>query len=135
MITKKIVLHFTPTNSNQPIIYQLVRDYGLEFNILKANIDYKKEGLLILELKGEDDNYRKGIDYLVQSGVKIQLLSQDIIRNDARCIDCGVCVPICPSGALEIELESRKVNFFDEKCIACEMCIKACPQRAIEVHF
>ncbi len=135
MITKKIVLHFTPTNSNKPIIYQLVKDYGLEFNILKANIDYKKEGLLILELKGEEDSYRKGIDYLKQSGVKIQPLSQDIIRNDARCIDCGVCTPICPSGALEVEQVSRKVNFFDEKCIACEMCIKACPQKAIEVHF
>ena len=57
MILKKIVLHFSENTSNQPIVFRLVKDYGLEFNILKANIDYKKEGLLILELKGEDKDY------------------------------------------------------------------------------
>ena len=65
----------------------------------------------------------------------MQSLSQYIIRNEKECIDCGVCIPICPADALEIASITRKVNFNNEKCIACEMCIKACPQRAMEVYF
>lgn len=135
MILKKIVLHFSSRISNQPIIYKLASDYNLEFNILKASIDYKREGLLILEIRGEERNYSEGIKYLQNIGVKTQPLSQDIIRNERRCIDCGVCISICPSGALEIESTTRKVSFNDNKCIVCEMCIKACPQKAMEIYF
>jgi len=135
MVSKKVVLHFSSKIASQPIVYRLVKDYKLEFNILKANIDYRQEGLLILEIKGEKDSYKKGINYLESMGVKLQPFSQDIVRNKTRCIDCGVCVPLCPSGALEVEDISRKVNFYDSKCIACEMCIKACPQKAMEVYF
>lgn len=135
MLSKRVVLHFSADISNQPVVYRLVRQFDLEFNILKANIDYKKEGLLILELKGEDENFKKGLDYLESIGVKMQLLSQDVIRNDKRCIDCGVCVPLCPSGALELEKNSRRVFFDDTRCIACEVCIKICPQKAMEVYF
>lgn len=134
MILKKIVLHFSENTSNQPIVFRLVKDHGLEFNILKANIDYKKEGLLILELKEEEKNYDAGIKYLEDTGVNIQPLSQDIIKDEKRCIDCGVCIPLCPSDALEFDIK-RKVNFEDSKCIACEMCVKACPQKAMELLF
>lgn len=132
---KKVVLHFSEDISNQPVICRLVRQFDLEFNILKANIDFKKEGLLILELKGKDENLKKGFDYLKDTGVKIQQLSQDIIRNEKRCIDCGVCIPLCPSGALEMEKNSRIVFFNAAKCIACEVCIDICPHKAIEGYF
>ncbi len=135
MISKKVVLHFSSKIANQPIVCRLVKDYELEFNILKANIDYRQEGLLILEIKGEENNCSKGINYLESMGVKLQPFSQDIVRNETRCIDCGVCVPLCPSGAFEVEDLSRKVNFYDNKCIACDMCIKACPQKAMEIYF
>jgi len=135
MVSKKIVLYFSPKISNQPIVYRLVRDYNLELNILRASIDYKKEGMLILELTGEEKNYNEGIKYLENIGIKMQSLSQYIIRNEKECIDCGVCIPICPADALEIASITRKVNFNNEKCIACKMCIKACPQRAMEVYF
>lgn len=134
MISKKIVLYF-PQRLDQPIICNLVRDYNLEFNILKAIVTPKEEGILVLELSREKKNYQNGIQYLNEVGVKIQSLSQDIIRNEEKCIDCGVCVPICPTGALVVEQLTRRVNFLDKECIACELCIKACPLRAMEVHF
>lgn len=134
MIDKKIVLHFSERTSNQPIVFRLVKDYSLEFNILKANIDYRKEGLLILELKGDKKDYDAGIRYLKDAGVKIQPLSQDIVKDSKRCIDCGVCIPLCPSNALIFDI-SRKVIFKDSDCIACEMCVKACPQKAMELFF
>ncbi|MDD5292174.1 MAG: NIL domain-containing protein [Candidatus Omnitrophica bacterium] len=135
MVSKKIVLHFPHKLVDQPIVYKLVKDYDLNFNILKASVTPEEEGLLVLELSGEKKNYEQGVKYLKEAGVKVQPLSQDIIRNEERCTHCGVCVPICPSAALVVDPVTRKVNFYNDKCIACELCIKACPVRAMEVHF
>ena len=135
MVSKRIVLHFPHRLVDQPIICKLVKDYDLEFNILKAYVTPQEEGLMVLELTGEDANFNKGIEYLQSCGVRIQPLSQDVIRNETKCTDCGVCVPICPTGALVIDSLTRKVHFYDNKCIACELCVKICPTRAMEVHF
>ncbi|MCX5704916.1 MAG: 4Fe-4S binding protein, partial [Candidatus Omnitrophica bacterium] len=62
-------------------------------------------------------------------------LSRDVSRNDEKCVQCGVCVPICPTGALSVDLETRKVDFDNTKCIACELCVRICPPRAMEVNF
>lgn len=135
MISKRIVLRFPHRLVDKPIVYRLVKDYDLEFNILKAYVTPQEEGLMVLELTGDEEKYNKGIKYLEDCGVRIQPLSKDIIRNEAKCTDCGVCVPICPTQALVVEPVSRKVYFYDNKCIACELCMKLCPTRAMEVHF
>jgi ferredoxin len=135
MISKRIVLRFPPRLVDQPIVYRLVKDYDLQFNILKAYVTPREEGLLVLELTGEDENYQNGIKYLTNLGVRIQPLSQDVIRNVDKCTHCGVCVSICPTGALVIDPQTRKVLFYDNKCIACELCVPVCPVRAMEVHF
>ena len=135
MVSKRIVLHFPHRLVDQPIVYKLVKDYDLQFNILKAYVTPQEEGLMILELTGEEEKFNQGIEYLQSCGVRIQPLSQDVIRNESKCTDCGVCVPICPTGALVVDPQTRKVHFYDNKCIACELCVKTCPTRAMEVHF
>ena len=135
VVTKRIVLKFPQRLVERPIIYRLVKDYDLEFNILKASITPEQEGLLVLELKGEQVEYDKGIDFLIKDGVQIQSLSQDIIRNEERCTSCGACITVCPAGAFEVDPETRIISFNNEKCIACGLCIPACPPRAMEVHF
>ncbi len=135
MVHKRIVLHFPHRLVDQPIIYKLVKEFDLQFNILKAYVTPQEEGLMVLELSGKKENFDKGMEYLESVGVKIQPLSQDVIRNEVKCTDCGVCVPICPTGALAVDPITRKVHFYDNKCIACELCVKACPTRAMEVHF
>ncbi|MGD0336780.1 MAG: NIL domain-containing protein [Candidatus Omnitrophota bacterium] len=135
MVHKRIVLHFPHRLVDQPIVYKLVKEYDLQFNILKAYVTPQEEGLMVLELSGKKENFDQGIEYLNSVGVKIQPLSQDVIRNEAKCTDCGVCVPICPTGALVVDPLTRKVHFYDNKCIACELCVKVCPPRAMEVRF
>ncbi len=135
MISKRIVLHFPHRLVDQPIIYKLVKEYNLQFNILKAYVTPQEEGLMVLELTGEDADFNKGMAYLLSCGVRIQPLSQDVVRNEVKCTDCGVCVPICPTNALVVDSLTRKVHFYDNKCIACELCVKICPTRAMEVHF
>jgi ferredoxin len=134
-VSKRIVLHFPKRIVDRPVVCRLAKDYDLEFNILKALVTPEEEGLLVLELSGEQEEYDKGIRYLTQAGVKIQSLSQDVLRNEERCTHCGACITICPSGAFELDPATRQVNFYDEKCVACGLCIKACPPRAMEVHF
>jgi ferredoxin len=135
IVTKRIVLHFPRRLVERPIIYRLVKDYDLEFNILKASITPEQEGLLILELKGNQTEYDKGIEFLIKAGVKIQSLSQDVTRNEERCTHCGACITVCPTGAFTVESKTRKVLFDNSKCIACGLCIPACPPHAMEVHF
>jgi len=136
-VSKRVVLHFPKRLVEQPVIYHLVKDFNLEFNILRASItaEPEEEGLLVLQLKGEQEEYDRGVKFLLKSGVKIQSLSQDVTRNEARCTHCGACVTICPPGAFELDLKTRQVRFNDEKCVACGLCIKTCPPRAMEVHF
>jgi L-aspartate semialdehyde sulfurtransferase ferredoxin len=134
-VSKRVVLRFPRRLVERPIIYKLVKDYDLEFNILKASISPEQEGLLVLELKGNQQEYDKGIEFLIKAGVKIQALSQDVTRNEEKCTSCGACITACPTGAFSTEQGTRLVLFDNEKCIACGACIPACPPRAMEVHF
>jgi len=134
-ISKRIVLHFPSRLIDRPIVSRLVRDYNLDINILKASIIPGEEGLMIMELSGEQNDYDKGIRYLSRTGVRIQALSQDVTRNEERCTHCGACITICPTSAFELEPVTRRINFYDERCVACELCIKACPPHAMELHF
>ena len=135
MGSKRIVLKFPHKLVDQPIVYKLVKDFDLEFNILKAYVTPREEGLMVLELKGEDVSLDKALKYIKSIGVGVQPLSKDIKRNDLKCTHCGACVPICPTEALVTDPLTRKVLFYDTKCIACELCIQACPPRAMELHF
>lgn len=120
---------------DQPIICNLVKQYDLEFNILKARVTPREEGLLVLELKGEERTFAEGLEYLDKIGVTRQWLSQDVVRDDARCFQCGVCTSVCPSGALTIVRDTMCVDFEDKKCVACGLCVGACPVRAMTVSF
>ena len=134
-VSRRIVLRFPKRLVDRPIVYRLVKDYDLKFNILKANFTPEEEGLMVLEITGEQEDYDKGVRYLTKSGLKIQSLSQDVFRNEERCTHCGACITMCPTDAFELDPRTRRVNFYNDKCVACGQCIKACPPRAMELHF
>ena len=134
-ISRRIVLHFPPRVAGQSVVCRLVRDFDLKFNILKASISPGEEGLLVMELSGEQKNYDKGIQYLNEVGVKIQSLSQDVVRDEERCTHCGACIAICPTSAFSLEPKTRKVLFDHNKCVVCGLCVKACPTRAMRLYF
>jgi ferredoxin len=134
-VSTRIVLHFPPNITEQPVVYHLARDFGLTFNILKASVSPGEEGLMVMELSGERKDYDKGIKYLTEAGVRIQSLSQDVIRDEARCTHCGACIAICPTEAFSVEPRTRKVLFDHNKCVVCGLCVKACPPRAMILHF
>ena len=134
-VSRRIVLHFPRRLVDRPIVSRLVREYNLDFNILRAAVTPDEEGLMVLELTGEQIDYDKGIRYLTETGVRVELLSQDVKRNEERCTHCGACMTICPAGAFVLDFVTRQVSFHDEKCLACGLCLTACPPRAMELHF
>ncbi|MBL7070923.1 MAG: 4Fe-4S dicluster domain-containing protein [Candidatus Omnitrophica bacterium] len=135
MISKRIVLTFPHNLLDKPVVFKLVKDFNLMFNILQARVTPEEEGLLVLELSGKKEDYDNGVKYLNELGVTIQALSKDISRDDNKCTHCTACITICPTGALSLEKDTMKVNFDSNKCIACELCVKTCPPRAMLVKF
>jgi ferredoxin len=134
-IARKIVLRFPPRLVDQPIIYRLVKDYDLQFNILKASVTPNEEGIMVLELSGKKKSYDDAIRFISDAGVEVQALVKDVSRKEDRCTHCGACVTMCPVNALVVNPLTRQVDFLDTKCIACGLCIKPCPVRAMEVRL
>jgi len=135
MYSKVVLLRFPKEIVNEAIAVNLVRKYDLSFNILKATIYPRKEGMVVMELSGNRKNYNSGIRYLKNLGVKVENIGEDIRRNEEKCYHCGLCTAVCPTGAMYIERPAMTVAFDKDKCSACEMCVITCPPKAMEVNF
>ena len=135
MYSKVLLLRFPREIVNEPVVVNLVKKFDLSFNILKATIYPRKEGMVVMELSGYRKNYNSGVKYLRDTGVKVERISQDIKRNEEKCFHCGACTAVCPTGALYIERPEMTVNFDKDRCSACELCVSACLANAMEVNF
>jgi ferredoxin len=135
MAATRVVLHFPSQLTDEPIISQTVHKFGLEFNILRAEISPQREGVMVVELSGEDKQLDAALKSLKQHGVKVQPIASDVVRNEERCTECGACITICPTAALTIDADTRHISFDADKCIACEACVPVCPPRAMELRF
>jgi L-aspartate semialdehyde sulfurtransferase ferredoxin len=135
METRRVVLRFPKHLLDQPITSKLIKDYGLEFNILRADITSDSEGLLVLGLTGPRSALDKALAWAKQQGVTVQPLSKDVVRVERKCVQCGACINVCPTAALSIDTETRQVSFNANRCIACEFCVPVCPYRAMQVAF
>ncbi|MHA1300059.1 MAG: EFR1 family ferrodoxin [Candidatus Helarchaeota archaeon] len=51
--------------------------------------------------------------------------------NKAACIQCGVCVKVCPMGA--IDPETFEIN--EKDCIRCFACVKNCKEHARKIMY
>ena len=50
--------------------------------------------------------------------------------DDEQCIQCGICVDVCQSDAIEM---ADRVRIIPEKCIGCGVCVSECPRGAISM--
>lgn len=135
MIKRKLVLSFPENIVTKPITYKLVKEFNLEFNILRAEITPNMEGKMLIELRGDKDQIDQSIEYLTGTGVSVQEAAKDIIIDKNQCVDCGVCTSVCITQALILDSKSFKLKFDKDKCILCELCLDCCPVSAIKVHI
>lgn len=130
-----MVLRFPADTVNEPITYILIKEYDVQINILNADITHGKEGNLLIEMSGQEENVNEAIVYLESKQVEISPVIKTILFNESACIHCGACSSVCFPGALDMDQESRKLQFVPDKCVACELCIKACPLQLFELNF
>ncbi len=134
MYSKILILHFPKTEAQKPWVCQLATDYDLTFNILRAEVLPRKEGVLVLELAGERKNFKSGVDFLKAQGIEVKNAGKEVKRNKHKCTHCGACTAVCPTGALTVKRPEMTIDFDKEKCSVCELCVPACPSRAMGVR-
>jgi len=59
-----------------------------------------------------------------------------VLANEDACRGCGLCVALCPYGALEIQHteKGRKVHVIDVACKGCGVCAATCYQHALTIN-
>ena len=135
MARGRLDLTFPPQQATQPITYHLVKDFDLTPNILKAQIQPGQEGRMLLEVVGEKDSIEAGVEFLAREGLTVHPAASDIVLEESKCVDCGVCTAVCRPGALTLDPGSGALVFDKEKCVYCEACVIVCPRRAITLTF
>ena len=126
MITKKVYLYFPKSETEKPIVCQLIRNFDLTVNIFRAKVTPEEEGYLSLEITGTQEHIDQAYEFLSEFDVIIQ--NKGIHWDSDRCTHCGNCIVHCPTGALHFtDRTTRTVLFNEEKCIECLSCITNCP--------
>ncbi len=115
--------------------YNLIMDYNMEINILKADINAGREGKLLLEFRGEKDELERGMKYLKENDIDVAPVSKQISLQYKDCVHCGACTAVCFAGALTMEKPSWELNFETEKCTVCGLCLEACPLNLFKIEF
>jgi D-methionine transport system ATP-binding protein len=76
-------LRFMPDTATQPIIAQLINQFGLRVNILQGNVEYVKQhamGVIIIAIDGEKNKLDAGLKHLEKIGVDIKVIGH--VPND-----------------------------------------------------
>ena len=115
MYSRLLILHFPSREVEKPVVCHLTKYYDLTFNILKATILPRKEGIMVLEISGAKKNFKNGIQYLKDQGVIVKNASQEITRDESKCIHCGACTAVCPTDALAVSRPDMYINFDKKK--------------------
>lgn len=136
MITRKVFFRFPKCETEKPIVYHLVRDYGLIINIFRAKVTPDEEGYLVLDMTGEEAAVDGGIEFVRTFNVTVDTVSEGLVWHEERCCHCGNCLSHCPTQALAVaDGQTRRVAFHPDLCIECLNCIPNCPFDACESVF
>ncbi len=79
MAKKKVTLIFPKDLIKEPVIYRTAKEYDIIPNIRRARVT-EEVGEVVLELEGAEDNLNRGIEYMINMGVKVEPVEGDILE-------------------------------------------------------
>jgi ferredoxin len=130
---RRLTLHFPREVVHQPITYRLAVDFDIAAKILRAQIAPNQSGTMVVELSGDIDELDAAEAWLESQGLALNRAPGQIAIDRQRCVDCGICSSVCPSGALSFAPPDWRLRFEASRCLVCEQCIPSCPVEAIEL--
>ena len=80
MSTRKIKFTFPPGLITEPVVYRLGRDFQVETNIRRAEVN-DTMGWVVLELDGADQEIDRGLQWGTSLGVRVDPVSGDVIEG------------------------------------------------------
>ena len=101
--------------------------HDITFNILKFTTG--SDGVNLL-LDIPEDKIKTITESLKENNIVVNKKGRVIVDIE-KCIDCGACISLCPTDALDFN-EQERLEFSYEKCIGCLLCLDSCPRYAIE---
>ncbi len=76
---KRIKLTFPQRLIKEPVIFTMAREHNVMPNIRRARVT-ETVGEMVLELEGTEENLEKGIKFLREQGVDVELVEGDIVE-------------------------------------------------------
>ncbi|MGD0884520.1 MAG: NIL domain-containing protein [Thermodesulfovibrionales bacterium] len=76
---RRVKLTFPQHLIREPVIFTMAKKLDVMPNIRRARVT-ETVGEMVLELEGADENLDKGIQYLKEQGVDVELVEGDIVE-------------------------------------------------------
>jgi ABC-type methionine transport system ATPase subunit len=76
---KRVRLTFPQNLIKEPVIFTMARQFNVVPNIRRARVT-ETVGEMVLELEGAEEDLEKGIQWLREKGLDIELVEGDVIE-------------------------------------------------------
>ncbi len=76
---RRVKLTFPQQLIKEPVIFTMAKQFDVMPNIRRARVT-ETVGEMVLELDGTDENLNKGIQYLKERGIEVELVEGDVIE-------------------------------------------------------
>jgi len=123
-------LKFDARTTRKPVISIATLETKALINILRADVG-AREGEMIVEV--DDEKVKEVEEVLKRYGVEVQELGEGIVKDDSKCIHCGLCISICPMEVFKFD-ENWRVVLDPKKCIHCGFCVRVCVTQALTLY-
>ncbi len=78
-MNRRVKLTFPQNLIKEPVIFTMAKQFDVMPNIRRARVT-ETVGEMILELEGTDESLSKGIQWLKDKGIEVELVEGDIIE-------------------------------------------------------
>ncbi len=120
--------------------------FFLEAHVKLRPLDFATDGIFLCGSARFPANVKEAISQalgaasrasivLLKDSITVEPIVSVLVNEDA-CRGCGLCVALCPYGALEIRQteKGRKVHVIEVACKGCGVCASTCYQHALTIN-